>query len=148
LREISGLLKSGYDAERIANQTEHTNIIPLSEPDRPWTPSRRLALAAALALFALIGAVAIATVKLGGVSNWASAGGSHFLGIEEISNNPVEGQPETPILKQEPPLAVEPAQPQNRFTDAMTVVKSIRRNEFAGESLTARFQHCGLRSHR
>jgi len=71
-------------------------------------------------------------VKLGGVTNWASAGGSHFLGIEEISNNPVEGQPETPILKQEPPLAVEPAQPQNRFTDAMTVVKSIRRNEFAG----------------
>ena len=52
LREFSLQLKSEYEAERDAEEIHHTNIIPIPEPDRPWTFSGRLALAAAIALFA------------------------------------------------------------------------------------------------
>ncbi len=65
LREIAGALKSEYEAERAAHPVRHTNIIPLAEKDDPWSMSRRLALAAAIAFFAVIGALAVGTMWRG-----------------------------------------------------------------------------------
>ena len=65
LREIAGALKSEYEAERVAHPVRHTNIIPLAEKDDPWSMSRRLALAAAIAFFAVIGALAVGTMWRG-----------------------------------------------------------------------------------
>jgi Ca-activated chloride channel family protein len=66
LRELSTLLKSEYDAERKTHKVHDRNMIPFLEPEGLWTPSRRLALAAALTIFAVIGAIAVGTYKLGG----------------------------------------------------------------------------------
>ncbi|MBA3961657.1 MAG: hypothetical protein H0X40_07130 [Chthoniobacterales bacterium] len=63
LHEISCALKDEYEAERAKQPALPTNILPLPQRDEPWSVSRRLALAAALALFALIGAIAIGTIK-------------------------------------------------------------------------------------
>ena len=73
LRQISGALRSEYDAEREAHPVAHTNIIPLFQKDEPWSISRRLALAAAIALFAVIGVIAIGTIKRGGFAGWGNA---------------------------------------------------------------------------
>jgi len=59
VRQLSGALKAEYDAERESRPIPHTNIVPLAQKDEPWSFSRRLALAAAVALFAVIGAIAI-----------------------------------------------------------------------------------------
>ena len=115
LREVSFQLKSEYDAERDAQNIHHTNIIPIAEQDRPWSPSRRLALAAAIAFFAVIGAIAIATVKLGGVSNVVRAGRTELLGNEELSSPIVEAQTEAPSFSEEPASPPPPLQPQNEF---------------------------------
>ncbi len=63
LRALGGNLRAEYDAERAEQPRRHENIIPLHREDAPWSISRRLALAAALALFAILGAVAVGTWK-------------------------------------------------------------------------------------
>ncbi len=74
LREFSGLLHSEYDAERATLPALRTNILPLPQKDDPWTFSRRLALAATIALAALIGVVAIGTMKRGGLPGQGKRG--------------------------------------------------------------------------
>ena len=69
LRLLSGNLRAEYAAECEAHPIGPANIVPLEEKDEPWSVSRRLALAAAIALFAVIGAVAIGTVKRGGLAS-------------------------------------------------------------------------------
>ena len=66
LRLLSGNLRAEYEAEREAHPIAHTNIVPLRAEGRAWSISRRLALAAAIALCACLGAIAIGTVKRGG----------------------------------------------------------------------------------
>ncbi len=72
LRLLSGNLRAEYAAEREAHPVVHTNIVPLSQEDDPWSMSRRLALAAAIALLAVLGVVAIGTVKRGGLAGWGN----------------------------------------------------------------------------
>ena len=97
LRGFSLRLKSEYDAELETQEIHPTNIIPIAEPDRPWSPARRLALAAAIAVFALIGAVTIARVKFGGTSDFW--GGAHLAGAAKQSQTQViEAEPEQTIV--------------------------------------------------
>jgi Ca-activated chloride channel homolog len=95
LRLLSGNLRAEYEAEREAHPIPHTNIVPLAQRDEPWSTSQRLALAAAIALFAVIGVVAIGTVKRGSFANLRSAsrlaGGPTTGDTEELGRGAVEG---------------------------------------------------------
>src|SRR5712692_7252307 len=65
-REFAGLLKSEFAADLRVHDKEPINVIAHLEPEGLWTPQRRLALAAALAIFAVIGAIALGAYKFGG----------------------------------------------------------------------------------
>ncbi len=132
LREFSLQLKSEYDTERVSEGIHHANIIPLAEPDRPWTPSRRLALAAVLAFFAVIGMVAIATLKMGGISRFAGSGRMNLPPGNETPAQIVEAETESePVAQSSVPAATpvyansKPAA-KNPFADAASVAKSFR----------------------
>jgi len=100
LREFSLQLKSEYETERVAQEIQHTNIIPMAEPDRPWTFSRRLALAAVLAFFAVIGAVTLATYKLGDAAKVAHGGRINLPPRSELSTPIIEAETEVPTVAQ------------------------------------------------
>src|SRR5689334_21487922 len=63
LRLLSGNLRAEYAAEREAHLVVHPNIVPLQQADKPWSLSRRLALAAGIAVCACLGLVAIGTLQ-------------------------------------------------------------------------------------
>ena len=111
MRPLSGNLRAEYAAEREAHPIAHTNIVPLEQKDEPWSISRRLALAAAIALFAVIGAVAIGTVKRGGFANWGN--GARYCGRAGHEGSRagsergmIEGIESSPPLADEESLAV------------------------------------------
>ena len=115
VRLLSGNLRAEYEAEREAHPVPHTNIVPLPQEDAPWSISRRLALAATIALCAAIGAVAIGTVKRGGL-----AGGRNVAAYSESSrmnlppraaDRPVEGVEQAPIDDAVALMDSEPAPP-------------------------------------
>ncbi len=101
LHLLSGDLRAEYTAERESHSILQTTVVPLEQKDEPWSISRRLALAAALALFAVIGVVAIGTLKRGGLAPWGNgaryAGGLETKDIEEFGRGVVEGI-ESPCL--------------------------------------------------
>ena len=72
-RELAGLLKTEFAADLRAHAP--INVVAHLEPEGLWTPQRRLALAAALAMFAVIGAIALGAYKFGGnfgeMGRWA-----------------------------------------------------------------------------
>ena len=93
----------------------------MEEKDEPWSISRRLALAAAIALFAVIGAVAIGTVKLGG---FASRGDGALYAFRpsakdtrELSRGVVEGI-ESPVPPANDELAPPPPSAPKESEDA------------------------------
>jgi Ca-activated chloride channel family protein len=63
LRLLSGNLRAEYAAERDAHVVSDPNVIPLEQKDQPWSLSRRLALAAGIALCAGLGAIAIGKLQ-------------------------------------------------------------------------------------
>ncbi len=63
LRLLSGNLRAEYETERAAQPAPSPNVLPLPARDDPWSISRRLALAATIALCACLGAIAIGTMK-------------------------------------------------------------------------------------
>ncbi|MEO5719135.1 MAG: von Willebrand factor type A domain-containing protein [Chthoniobacterales bacterium] len=119
VRLLSGNLRAEYDAEREAHPVPQRNIIPLRQKDDPWSISRRLALAAAIVLCAVLGAVTVGTLKRGGgayLQESARYAGGPRSGLpEQEANSPVEGvEPiitdETPPLaEQEPPPPAPPS---------------------------------------
>ncbi len=120
LRLLSGNLRAEYETEREAHPIAHTNIVPLPQEDAPWSISRRLALAATIALCATLGAVAIGTIQRGGFagrSNVASSSASQSRAYlpPPIAGSPVEGIEPAPsdalatIVEAEPPPAPPPA---------------------------------------
>jgi Ca-activated chloride channel family protein len=106
LRLFSGNLRAEYDAERESYPIAHANIVPLEQVDEPWSISRRLALAAGIALCACLGALAIGTVKRGGLGNPAGrqlAGGPSGA-TTEMMQSPVEAIDQAmPLPEEEPP---------------------------------------------
>jgi uncharacterized protein DUF3520/protein with von Willebrand factor-like domain len=97
LRELCLDLTSEYEAERRSRVAPRANIIPIAELDRPWTPSRRFAFAAAIAVCALIGAVVVARVKLGGTSDLRSS--AHRASAAKQDNaQVVEAEPEEAVV--------------------------------------------------
>ncbi|MEO8439697.1 MAG: von Willebrand factor type A domain-containing protein, partial [Spartobacteria bacterium] len=118
VRLLSGNLRVEYEAEREVHPVSHTNIVPLEQEDAPWSISHRLALAATIALCATLGAVAIGTVKHGGL---AGSRKMAFLSNEPRVNlppkeadRPVEGVEQAPVvdalaLNEEPPGPPPPA---------------------------------------
>ncbi len=107
LRLLAGNLRAEYAAERELHPIAHENIVPLAEKDEPWSLSRRLALAAGIALCACLGAVAIGTLKrstLVGESNLADA---PHVSSAQVVQTPVEGVDEF----SESAVQAEPAPP-------------------------------------
>ncbi|MGI8955467.1 MAG: YfbK domain-containing protein [Chthoniobacterales bacterium] len=115
LRLLSGNLRAEYDAERESPPAAQTNIVPLLQEDAPWSMSRRLALAATIALCALLGAVAIGTVKRGGfssreeVASYAAAPGPNLP--SGVAESPVEGVEQAPTDQVQSLMKDEPAPP-------------------------------------
>jgi len=93
LRLLTSNLRAEYAAERESHPVVHNNILPLEQKDEPWSISRRLALAAAIALCACLGVIAIGTVKRAGFANqgrWNAAGGPIIASTNDLQT-PVEG---------------------------------------------------------
>jgi anti-sigma factor RsiW len=63
LRLLSGNLRAEYAAERDAHLIGNPKVVPLEEKDEPWSLSRRLALAAGIALCACLAAIAIGKMQ-------------------------------------------------------------------------------------
>ncbi|MGH8095368.1 MAG: YfbK domain-containing protein [Chthoniobacterales bacterium] len=106
LRVLFGNLRAEYDAEREMHPIPHANIVPLAPKDEPWSISRRLALAAALAILAVIGAIAIGTVKR---AELAQQNSSSFTSGPIVASNhtlqtPVEGIVMGAPAEEEPPV--------------------------------------------
>jgi Ca-activated chloride channel homolog len=111
LRLLSGNLRAEYAAEREAHPIAHRIIVPLAQKDEPWSVSRRLALAAGIALCACLGAIAIGTVKRGGMAHWRP--GFRALGVKTLaSNQALQTQVEEVVMDgamEEEPAAPPPA---------------------------------------
>ena len=126
MRFLTGNLRAEYAIEREAHPIARTNIVPLEQKDEPWSISRRLALAAAIALFAVIGAVAIGTVKRGGfasLSNGARyAGGPSTKDTEELERGVVEGI-ESPVPFAHNELAAPPPSAPKEVAGAATALQ-------------------------
>jgi Ca-activated chloride channel family protein len=139
LREFSLQLKSEYNADRATEEIHHSNIIPIAEPDRPWTFSARLALAAAIALFALIGVVALATYKMAGVSSVAQAKRINLPPRSEFPNPIIEAETELPSVAQAAKSVATPAYPQNDPTRTSPASDLIASNagSFAAREIRA-----------
>ena len=65
VRLLSGNLRTEYGAERDLHVVADANLIPLRQKDQPWSLSRRLALAAGIALCACLGAIAVGRMEWG-----------------------------------------------------------------------------------
>ncbi len=115
LRLLSGNLRAEYEAEREAHPVAHTNIVPLPQKDEPWSISRRLALAATIALCATLGAVVIGTVQrggLGGRRDLALSSSQSPVGLPPASaDRPVEGVEQAPGQDALALVTEEPAPP-------------------------------------
>ena len=106
-RLLSGNLRAEYAAEREAHPIAHSNIVPLEQKDEPWSISRRLALAAGIALCACLGALAIGTLHRSTVA-YSSAGGPKGAS-NGVTRTPVEGIIESEALSSQAPSPAPPA---------------------------------------
>ena len=111
VRELSGALQTEYETEREAHPVAHTNVVPMFQKDEPWSISRRLALAASIALLALVGAIAVGTYKLGSLHEAPSPRQAYVASDSDI---PAEAQLEEPA----PPLPSEKVSSQPDFNTA------------------------------
>ena len=117
VRLLSGNLRSAYAAEREHDAVATGNIVPLDQKDEPWSISRRLALAASLAILAVIGAIAIGTVKRVAVSNSPAfnVASNEATTVNPSFQTPVEGidqlsaPPPPPPMMTDPPAAADSA---------------------------------------
>ena len=117
VRLLSGNLRSEYAAEREHDAVATGNIVPLDQKDEPWSISRRLALAASLAILAVIGAIAIGTVKRVAVSNSPAfnVASNEATTVNPSFQTPVEGidqlsaPPPPPPMMTDQPAAAESA---------------------------------------
>jgi Ca-activated chloride channel family protein len=112
LRLFSGNLCAEYKAECEAHPIAHTNIVPLEQKDEPWSMSRRLALAAGIAIFAVIGAIAIGTVKRAGFTNQGrmNAATGPNVSSQALLQTPIEAIDQIPnVLADQAPAAASPS---------------------------------------
>ncbi|HEY2802184.1 MAG TPA: VWA domain-containing protein [Chthoniobacterales bacterium] len=106
IRLLSGNLRAEYDAELEIRPQSQNNIVPLAQEDEPWTISRRLALAAAIALCACLGALAVGTMKRGGVVRGNGSGrlaGGRTVTQLPAANNAAVDAIESAREENEPP---------------------------------------------
>ncbi|HEX4667403.1 MAG TPA: von Willebrand factor type A domain-containing protein [Chthoniobacterales bacterium] len=111
LRLLSGNLRAEYAAEREAHPVAHGNIVPLEQKDGPWSISRRLALAAGIALCACLGALAIGTLHrstLVGSRMAGSPADGPKVASNRVMQTPVEGVIEALPSEPAPPAPPPP----------------------------------------
>jgi len=143
MQELCKSLKAEYETERETHLIPHTNVIPFMEPEGLWTPGRRLALAAGIAAFAIIGAVSLATYKLGGTSNVWSRSYYAAAPSSGTSASPQVNLPEVMAVQEEPQGSASipnepavptmaPVQPTARTWDNLRAAKSAQIASSAG----------------
>ena len=107
IRLLSGNLRAEYEAERESHPLASSNLIPFEQKDEPWSMSRRLALAAAIALCACLGALAIGTMKrttlVRGNDRGRLAGGSTVTQLPAANNPAVDAIESAPEENEPPP---------------------------------------------
>jgi Ca-activated chloride channel homolog len=127
LRLLSGNLRAEYAAEREAHPVAHSNIVPLEQKDEPWSISRRLALAAGIALCACLGAIAIGTMKRAELSRVAGGERLDLPRGSAVTSNGVMQTPVEGIVESEAPPAAElaPAAPPPTLFDQKKELGSL-----------------------
>lgn len=119
VRLLSADLRAEYEIERETQPMAPGNIVPLEQKDEPWSISRRLALAATIALCACLGAVAIGTMKRNGLARKQG----YALGgpVAQPAENAVEAV-ESPMAASEEPPPPPPAAPTHLASTPQTDV--------------------------
>jgi Ca-activated chloride channel family protein len=112
MRLLSGNLRAEYASEREAHPAAHGNVVLLEQKDEPWSISRRLALAAGIALCACLGALAVGTLHrsavVGSRPETPPASGPK-VASNRFMQTPAQGLIESEVLPSEP--APPPAPP-------------------------------------
>ena len=70
-QELAKILSSEYESERKAELVTPVNLIDIRDDPWFWSIARPLSIAAVIAVFALISAIAVSTYKRGGIAGHA-----------------------------------------------------------------------------
>jgi len=112
-QQLAGLLKSEYAADRQLPPEPSQNIIRMEEQRRLWSPVQWGSLAAVLAIFAVLGVLAVSSIqRYGGtiVGKKPRPGNEEFSIVEALPEAMVDMQPATTPAQQNL-LAMNPAAP-------------------------------------
>jgi Ca-activated chloride channel homolog len=102
MRLLSGNLRAEYAAERDSHVIMHNNVVPLEAKEQPWSMSRRLALAASIALFACLGVLAIGRLQRSRVVGLAESNGPAVASTNGLQS------PVDVIITEVPPKSAAP----------------------------------------
>ncbi|HKP92310.1 MAG TPA: von Willebrand factor type A domain-containing protein [Chthoniobacterales bacterium] len=111
VRLLSGNLRAEYAAEREAPPLAQSMLVPLEQKDDPGSFSRRLALAAGIAVCACLGALAIGTLHRSVVVDQQMAespAGGPKVASNDVPQRPLEAIIESEALSPPPPPPAPP----------------------------------------
>ncbi|MGH7938160.1 MAG: VWA domain-containing protein, partial [Bryobacteraceae bacterium] len=132
IRLLSGKLRAEYDAERETRLAAQSNIVLLAQEDEPWSISRRLALAAAIALCACLGAIAIGTMKRGG--SVKGNGSGRLAGGPTITQLPAANNAAVDAIESAPEENEPPPPPAGATEFALAAPKARAKQESSGSA--------------
>jgi Ca-activated chloride channel family protein len=145
-REMAGLLKSEFAHDLRQQAHVPVNLIDIHDDPWFWKIARPLSIAAALAVFAVIGALALGTYKFGGnfgeMRRWALAPKGESSEAKRVAlpaplNTPfadVQVEEASPMIAQSTPLAaLAPPSPQTNLSEFTEAVRTKRPRAFAGK---------------
>jgi Ca-activated chloride channel family protein len=153
-REMAGLLKSEFAADLRQQAHVPANLIDIHDDPWFWGIARPLSIAAALAVFAVIGALALGTYKFGGdfgeMRRWALGGAKPSVvsgQVAALSANPtpfadIQVEEAPPVIAESSPLAalVPPPPTTNppEFKEALNLKGQLAKTEGSTASGSAR----------
>jgi Ca-activated chloride channel family protein len=130
-QQLSRLLQSAYEAEQQPTPERSSNIIRMEEQRRLWSSMQWGSLAAALAIFAVIGAFAVSMIQRNSGTLAQKSPGTHkeranppadpYMNVEALSDAAGESQPATTpaqqnLLAMQPPAPPPPSETMEPFS--------------------------------
>ena len=142
MREMAGLLKSEFAADLRQQAHVPVNLIDIHDDPWFWKIARPLSIAAALAVFAVIGALALGTYKFGGnfgeMRRWALGGKNSSTGSDQIRVTlSAKPTPFADIQMEEAPPVIAQATPLSSLAPTLFELKSdLRRSDHLAKAKT------------
>jgi hypothetical protein len=138
-QQFSRLLKSEYAAEQQLPPGRSPNMVRMEEQRRLWSSTQWGSLAAALAIFAVVGALAVSTIR----REWGTTAQKrpsprkeNSTSVETLSEMTIETQPATTPAQQNL-LAMQPAAPPPTETRGFRDERLASNGEFYGRKRVA-----------